>query len=131
MAILDNMNHSRADGDARSGGRSGFEVEAPGVHPGGSVLRVTGEVDLSAAKQFQAAIEEAADGGDRLVIDLSACDFIDSTAIAVMVRAHRELSATGRKLVVCSPRDQVRRVLEITGLIAKGFVVDDVEEALS
>ena len=56
-----------------------------------------------------------------MLIDLTECEFIDSTGIALIVRAWQRLDrdADGEgsgRLVICSGNDQVRRVLEITGL---------------
>jgi len=98
-----------------------FEATADkldGVH----VISVRGELDLSTAPELEPPLEEAIATGDATVlIDLSECEFIDSTGIALIVRAWQRLdsSADGEgsgKVVICSNNDQVRRVLEITGL---------------
>ena len=90
-------------------------TEVPSVD-GERELRVEGELDLAVANRLQ----EALDGIDakRVLIDLSSCEFIDSTGIALIVRAWQRLDngENGRSLVLCSQNDQVRRVLEITGL---------------
>lgn len=78
-----------------------------------------GELDLSTAPELEAPLEEILDSGEgSLLIDLSQCEFIDSTGIALIVRAWQRLDSgeNGRALVICSQNDQVRRVLEITGL---------------
>jgi anti-sigma B factor antagonist len=108
-----------------------FEIDPREARSGYTLLRVKGEVDLAVARKFQAAIAQARTDSHLVVVDLSACEFIDSTAIAVMVGAHAELADEGRRLVVCAPRDQVLRVLEITGLTSNGLVVESLEEALS
>jgi len=80
---------------------------------------VRGELDLSTAPELEAPLEEILDSGEgSLLIDLSQCEFIDSTGIALIVRAWQRLDSgeNGRALVICSQNDQVRRVLEITGL---------------
>ncbi len=52
------------------------------------------------------------------MLDLSECEFIDSTGIALIVRAWQHLDGRrGRsRLVLCSHNHQVRRLLEITGV---------------
>lgn len=98
-----------------------FEASAAqldGVH----VISVRGELDLSTAPALEPALESAISTGDAAVlIDLSECEFIDSTGIALIVRAWQRLDAAAEgegsgKVVICSNNDQVRRVLEITGL---------------
>lgn len=78
-----------------------------------------GELDLSTAPDLEGPLEQALESGEgSVLIDLSRCEFIDSTGIALIVRAWQRLDGGdgGRTLVLCSQNDQVRRVLEITGL---------------
>jgi len=84
---------------------------------------VRGELDLGTAPELEGPLEEAIGAGEPLLIDLSECDFIDSTGIAMIVRAWQQLTtgdgdsgAGGSRMVICSANEQVRRVLEITGL---------------
>ena len=99
-----------------------FEATAAQLDDGVRVIAVRGELDLSTASDLEAPLEEAISSGDASVlIDLSECEFIDSTGIALIVRAWQRLdrSADGEgdgRVVICSDNDQVRRVLEITGL---------------
>lgn len=81
-------------------------------------IAVRGELDLSTAPDLERPLEEVLESGEGpVLVDLSECDFIDSTGIALIVRAMQRLeSESGRNLVVCSYNDQVRRVLDITGL---------------
>lgn len=96
-----------------------FEVRIGNLEQGVLTLAVRGELDLSTAPDLEGPLEEAlaADKGS-VLIDLSECEFIDSTGIALIVRAWQRLDngANGRALVLCSHNEQVRRVLEITGL---------------
>jgi anti-anti-sigma factor len=86
------------------------------------VISVRGELDLSTAPELESPLEEAVSTGDASVlIDLTECEFIDSTGIALIVRAWQRLDSGAEgegsgRVVICSDNDQVRRVLEITGL---------------
>jgi len=82
-------------------------------------ISVRGELDLSTAPELNGPLNRVLEEGeDSVLIDLSRCEFIDSTGIALIVRAWQRLNTggDGRGLVICSQNDQVRRVLEITGL---------------
>lgn len=82
-------------------------------------ISVRGELDLSTAPDLEGPLEEALEKDEgSVLIDLSDCEFIDSTGIALIVRAWQRLDSgeNGRALVICSHNEQVRRVLEITGL---------------
>jgi anti-anti-sigma factor len=96
-----------------------FEVKVGDLEQGVRTISVRGELDLSTAPDLEGPLEETLDSGEGAVlIDLSQCEFIDSTGIALIVRAWQRLDSgeNGRALVICSQNDQVRRVLEITGL---------------
>lgn len=78
-----------------------------------------GELDLSTAPELEGPLEQAVAPGDASVlIDLTECEFIDSTGIALIVRAWQSLDGdgNGHRVIICSDNDQVRRVLEVTGL---------------
>ena len=96
-----------------------FEVKDGGLEQGVRTIYVRGELDLSTAPKLEGPLEQAlASGEGSVLIDLSQCEFIDSTGIALIVRAWQRLDSgeNGRALVICSHNEQVRRVLEITGL---------------
>ncbi len=78
-----------------------------------------GELDLGTAPELEGPLEEAVGADEPLLIDLSECDFIDSTGIAMIVRAWQRLAdgdGASQRVVICSGNEQVRRVLEVTGL---------------
>lgn len=113
---------------------SPFQVRVGGLEQGIRTISVRGELDLNTAPQFKAPLEEALENGEgSVLIDLSDCEFIDSTGIALIVRAWQRLNSgdNGRGLVICSQNDQVRRVLEITGLEVSIPVHATREEALA
>jgi anti-anti-sigma factor len=89
-------------------------------------IEVQGELDLAVADQLRDAIERT--DGEEILVSLAACEFIDSTGLAVILHASQ---ADGRKLVVHSPSAQVLRVLQVTGLTGNDLVFADREEALS
>ena len=96
-----------------------FEVKVGDPENGVQTISVHGELDLSTAPELEVPLDRALESGEgSLLIDLSRCEFIDSTGIALIVRAWQRLNSgeNGRSLVLCSQNDQVRRVLEITGL---------------
>ncbi len=84
------------------------------------MIAIRGELDLSTAPELEPPLEDAIAAGDASVlIDLTECEFIDSTGIALIVRAWQRLDRNGDgggRVVICGASDQVRRVLEITGL---------------
>ena len=103
---------------------SSSAFEAVTAEPEGNVriVVVSGELDLGTAPALEVPLAEAVEAGAPLLIDLSGCDFIDSTGIALIVRAWQRLGGddpdgeSEGPVAICSASQQVRRVLEITGL---------------
>jgi anti-sigma B factor antagonist len=81
------------------------------------VLIVAGELDPHTAPDLGAHLDEAvAEGSARVVLDLAAVGFIDSSGLRVLISAQQDLAAAGRSLVVRNPSDTASRLFEITGL---------------
>jgi anti-sigma B factor antagonist len=98
---------------------------------GWKVVHVAGEIDLRTAPELRERLATLLDeGADRLVVDLEQVHFIDSTALSVMVGAHKRLVRQGAVLHLATTGVQVGRVLAITGLSRVFAVHDTVDEAL-
>jgi anti-anti-sigma factor len=94
-------------------------VESEELEGGIHALTVRGELDMNTAPELERKLEEAlADSDARIMLDLSECEFIDSTGIALIVRAWQRLDGNGGggRLVLCCINHQVRRLLKITGV---------------
>lgn len=82
-----------------------------------AVVLVGGELEFGTAAPLRTVLLDVAhDGADRLVVDLEAVEFIDSTGISLLVQAKQRLEAQGAQLVLRRPAHRVVRVLEIAGL---------------
>jgi anti-sigma B factor antagonist len=97
---------------------------------GDVVVRLVGEIDLYNAPEVGAALEEVA-GSDpaRIVVDLGEVEFVDSTALGTLIEARKRL-VNGR-FVLAAPGRDVRRALEIAGLLEHFDVHDSVDAALA
>jgi|tagenome__1003787_1003787.scaffolds.fasta_scaffold19594931_2 anti-sigma B factor antagonist len=89
----------------------------PGPNP---VVRVAGELDLSTAARLCRAIDAAvaaAPPRPRVVIDLTALTFCDSTGLRALVGAVREVEIRGgRAALAVAPDSMLDRLLLLTGL---------------
>jgi anti-anti-sigma factor len=94
------------------------------------VVSLGGELDLYNADEVREALAGAADGQpERLVVDLSEVEFIDSTALGVMIEARTRLP-NRNGFLLAAPRLETRRALEISGLDRHFAVHESVDEAL-
>lgn len=108
-----------------------FELAERELRPGCTEVRVGGELDLAVASRLEELLEGVAGRANEVLIDLGSCEFIDSSGIAVILRAHRKMTEEGKRLAVFGPSAQVLRVLSMTGLTANGLVYDNAEDALA
>jgi anti-sigma B factor antagonist len=103
---------------AASGGSVGREAPVAGVEhtADGVVVTLAGELDLYNAEEVRAVLLECcAAEPERLVVDLEAVTFIDSTALGVLIEA-RSRMANRRAFMLASPGLETRRALEVSGL---------------
>jgi anti-sigma B factor antagonist len=94
-----------------------FEVEDSVLGEGRAVVSLRGEVDIYTAPRFKERLVALLDGGaTRVVVDLSAVTFIDSTALGVLIGGVRRLHEAGGAMALVVASRPVERVLSITGL---------------
>jgi len=92
-----------------------FEAEALELD-GVAVVVVRGEIDLVTAPQLEAIVEEAIldHGAPRpLLVDLDECTFMDSTGLAIILRAQDRLGEDPGLAIVCRPDGAPARLLEL------------------
>jgi anti-sigma B factor antagonist len=96
-----------------------------------TVIAITGELDLASSPALQKEIDRAqASDATLLIIDLRQLDFMDSTGLSVLVRAHQRADEQGRRLAMVKGPQQVQRLLSLTGVADRLTVVDSPEELL-
>lgn len=108
-----------------------FELSEREPRANCKVVAVSGELDLAVAGQLDELLAQATQEASEVLIDLGGCEFIDSSGIAVIIRAHNRMSEEGGRLAVYAPSAQVQRVLSMTGLMTNGLVFETEAEALA
>jgi anti-sigma B factor antagonist len=92
------------------------------------VIRLAGELDLYNADEMRGALAATEERSPRrVVLDMSNVDFIDSTALGVLIEARSKL---GLRLVLAALRLETRRTLQVSGLDRHLQVHETVEDAL-
>ena len=111
-----------------------FEVSSKPATDGFLVVRIAGELDIShedeARNELQGAVKNA-DAG--VVVDLTECEFIDSTGIGVFVEAQRTLSGDGftePRVALVVSEGPVLRNLTMCGVARTLVTCETREEAL-
>jgi anti-anti-sigma factor len=91
------------------------EVTLEALPEGVVVARVEGELDVATSPGFQEAVDST-DPGGRLVIDLTECTFLDSSAVRVLAATARAADAAGGSVSLVTGDPGIRKVLEIAAL---------------
>lgn len=106
--------------------RFSFETRGDSV-----VASVRGELDVTSGQRFDDFLSDAAAHGDRVILDMSGVDFMDTTALAVIVGHWRRQVADGGAFLLAGARYRYTKALWITGLADRLPMYDTVEEALA
>jgi anti-sigma B factor antagonist len=84
---------------------------------GTRILRVAGELDMHTSPKFQEELQAVIEQPfEWLLVDLTDCDYLDSSAIHVLAQAERSLDGRADKLALVIPNPHQRRIFELTGL---------------
>jgi anti-sigma B factor antagonist len=108
MAGLDNERASAALGTS-------FDAS------GAPVIRLAGELDISNVASIESQLESIISSSPRVSFDLSALTFMDSSGIAMFLRAAERTGTVALR----RPSDTIRRVIRATGLTEVFEIVDD------
>lgn len=101
-------------------------------HEAYTVIRARGYVDVSTSPRLREKLHEVAAEAPRLVIvDLGAIEFLDSSALGVILNGWKVLDAEGSTLAVVSPQERITKLFEITALNLSIGLYKSLEEALA
>jgi anti-sigma B factor antagonist len=122
-------NGERSD-DGTTPGLRKAAVLSVDIADGVAIVQLAGELDLYNATVVRGALTDAcADSPNRIVVDLSQVEFIDSTALGVLIEARTRLD-NRRAFLLAAPGLETKRALEISGLDRHFTVHNSVSEAL-
>ncbi len=99
---------------------------------GWAVLAVGGEVDVATAPRLREKLIELVNSGQhRIVVDLGAVEFLDSTGLGVLVGALKRVRTHDGDLALVCTEARILKVFEITGLTKVFSICDSVDAAVS
>ena len=77
-------------------------------------VAVEGRLDTTTAPELEAALKEAADSADKIVLDFSKLDYVSSAGLRVLLATHKKMAAK-KGMIVTGVNDIVNEIFEITG----------------
>lgn len=94
-----------------------FQVRTAQLSPESYVVSIEGELDLHTVPELEQALGTIlARGGRSVVVHLAGLEFIDSAALAALLRALPRFRARGGRFLLVTEDRRILRTLEITGL---------------
>jgi anti-sigma B factor antagonist len=95
------------------GPRFDVSVERAGTT---AIVRLAGELDLATAPELTDVLHGLEPGCQRIILDLTGLEFIDSTGLRLAVTEHDRASLDGFEFVITGAAGAVLKVLRLTGL---------------
>ena len=95
------------------------------------VFVLKGSFDIATAPSVRAALTDASDGKQDVIVDLTGLEFLDSTGLGALIGAHRRAGEKGGFLRLVVGDGPIMRLLNITGLIKVLAVYHSLDDALA
>jgi anti-sigma B factor antagonist len=96
-----------------------FEISSGDGPDGVQVVRVVGEVDIAHEEELRRELQRAASQGTKgIVVDLTECEFIDSSGIRALLlsRESQDHARGSEPLAVAASSEQILRILSVMGV---------------
>lgn len=94
-----------------------FKMDMRTLDQGVPMIELEGEVDVYTAPQLkQQVIGVLESGAKELIVDLTKVDYLDSTALGVLIGGLKRMREVDGNMMLICPSPRIRRVFEITGL---------------
>jgi anti-anti-sigma factor len=95
------------------------------------VVTIRGDLDIVSSGRFDDCLKQARAVSKRILLDLAGVDFMDTSALAVIVGHWKKLKAEGGALVLAGARYRYTKSLWITGLADRLPLYDSVDLAIA
>lgn len=81
------------------------------------IIHVSGRINTSQMLPLERELEKLSSGPPvKLILDVHNVDGIDSQGVGALIKAQRDISAKGGKVVLMGAQDRILSVLKIAGL---------------
>jgi anti-sigma B factor antagonist len=99
---------------------------------GATIISPEGDVDLGRSPTLRTSLRQAQTSKpQRLIVDLSQVDYMDSSGVATLVEALQNARKSGTKMVLCGLKDRVRSIFEIARLDTVFTIAESRDKAMT
>lgn len=97
------------------------------------LMRATGEIDHHTAGRIKTVLEREIkrSGAINIAIDLSGVTFMDSSGIGMIIGRYKTVKALGGDLILFDVNEQIKRLLEMSGLSSLVIICDTLQRGIS
>ncbi len=97
-----------------------------------TVISVSGELDLASSAALEEELARATESdAEQIVLDLRELEFMDSTGLSTLVKAHERAEGAGKRFGLVRGPQQVQRLLSLTGVEERLRFADSPAELIS
>jgi anti-anti-sigma factor len=80
------------------------------------IVSIEGELVRTTSQLVERLVGAVSEDAARVIIDLTRCDFLESTALGILVQTNSRLRSSTAQLSLVTPDRNVRQIFEMTGL---------------
>lgn len=93
----------------------------------------TGEIDMSITDALRRDVDRALEQNEvfNIVFDLAEVSFVDSSGLGVILGRYKKVAALGGRVFITGAGPQVKKVLDLSGLLTLMEEHPSVEQAIS
>jgi anti-sigma B factor antagonist len=96
-----------------------------------TLLNLIGRLDANTSGELESVLIPMIDGGEKkLILDFSALDYISSAGLRLLLLAAKKLRNNKGEIILCSMKDFIKEIFEISGFTPIFTIVDSKEDAL-
>ncbi len=94
------------------------------------ILYPKGEINAYHASDFKAKVIDSISKGEKVIIDFSNVDYIDSAGLGSLVAILKRVKTEKKEMRLASLKPNLKRIFELTKLDMVFDIFDDLESAL-
>jgi anti-sigma B factor antagonist len=94
------------------------------------VITIRGDLDIVTSPQLDECLSAAESTHNRIILDMTGVDFLDTSALAVIVGHWKQAEAVGETLALAGARYRYTKTLWITGLADKLTLYETADEGV-
>lgn len=92
------------------------------------IIYLTGKFHTNNLQQFPRNIDKLDSNIEIVLVDCKNLTFMDSSGLGALVLAFKKLQAANKRMILCSVREEVKMLFEITGMDTIFEIINDQEE---